>query len=481
MLKPKIIAGIILLPLIFGMVVACGKATEKTSGTIAEETTEEEEKFKLPEYNFDGYNFNILAAAEQWANYYYVESESGDVVDDAVYNRNRAAEELYNVAINYHVLNGYMAGMPAVATALRGAVNSGAGEFDLAIINVAYISGRILEGLFVDINTVDTINLDNPWWFDKINKEITVANKLYTISGSYSLMSITNAWCMYFNKLLINDYDLDNPYMLVDSGKWTFDKMLEMGNEVCMDLNGDGKHDGEDRYGLISGGGETFYALRYGMGTTITNFDSDGYPVLDGASEKMVTVFDKLKALYDDKEYFYMVSGVTQDAQAYMFSANKALFMSYPIKITENAIMREFEDYGILPQPKLDELQDSYYSLCLGDGYSIPTVVNDEKMSGAVLEALNMESYLNVVPKYYDIALQRKYTRDNESSAMLDIIRNNCIMDFGALYRAELGDAIFFIQSIITGNTDYTTWWGKNETSIQTKLEDIIEQIKALD
>jgi len=472
---------IIVLVLILIMIVSCGgNSSPETKETAAksDETTQEEIKYKLPDYNFDGYKFNILAAVEQWEDYYYVEIESGDIVDDAVYNRNRAVEELYNISINYHILNGYSAGMNAVATALRGAVNSGTGEFDLAIINVAYISGRILEGLFIDINTVNTINLENPWWLDKINKEITIANKIYTVAGSYSLMSITNAWCMYFNKQLINDYDLDSPYQLVDSEKWTFDKMLEMGSQVCADLNGDGRYNEEDRYGLISGGGETTYSLRYGMGTTITNLSSDGYPVLDGASEKMIMVFEKLKALSNNKEFFYTGGGVPQDPQATMFCSNKGLFLSYPIKITENAIMREFEDYGIIPHPKLNEIQDSYYALCLGDGYSIPIVVNDEDMSGAVLEALNYETYMSVVPQYYEIALQRKFTRDDESSAMLDLIRSSCIMDFGALHM--VGESVFNIQSIITGNNDYTTWWAKNETVIQIKLDNIIEQIKEL-
>jgi len=274
----------------------------------------------------------------------------------------------------------------------------------------------------MNINTVDTINLDNPWWFDKINNEITVASKLYTIAGSYALNSMTAAWCTYFNKKLINDFELENPYELVNSGKWTFDKMVEMGTVVCADLNGNGLIDDEDRFGFSH---ENAYSLRYGMGTTITNFDSDGYPIMDGASEKMIIVFDKIKSLYNNDKLFYKDTGNDFSKIDLMFTNNQSLFHSYTIKLTEDAIMREFEDYGIVPTPKLDEKQENYYALSYGDSYSIPIIVNDENISGAVLEALNRESYLNVIPSYYDIALQRKYTRDDESSAMLDIILDN--------------------------------------------------------
>ncbi|MCL2518242.1 MAG: extracellular solute-binding protein [Oscillospiraceae bacterium] len=478
----KTIATIILLALILGMIIACGNNSSnevKDTTTIGGESTEEV-KFTLPEYDFNGYKFNILTAAEQWIHHYAAERETGDIVNDAAYARNRAVEELYNINLNYQVYNGYSAGKEAVATALRGAVLADTGEFDLAIINVAYITGRILEGLFMDINTVDTIDPENPWWFDKINNEIAVANKLYTIAGSYSLMWITNASCLYFNKKLINDFELESPYELVNSGKWTFDKMVELGSQVCADLNGDGIYDLEDRYGIFSVGSESLSSMRYAMGTKITHLDSEGYPVLDGASEKMVTVYDKFRALYQNKELYYGEYGLDFDGQSAMFSDNKILFLAHTIRLAENPIMRDFEDYGIIPQPKFDEIQDSYYANCFGDGYSIPKLVNDENMSGAVLEALNRESYLNVVPSYYDIALQRKYTRDDESSAMLDIIRDNCIVDFGGMFYVELTYELWCIHALIFNNTDYTTWWASNEAAIQKNMEKLIEQLKEL-
>jgi len=471
---------VIILLLILMMIVSCGGNTsdEVNDTTTRPDETTEDTTFKLPEYNFDGYKYNILTAAEQWAHYYVAESENGDIINDAVYARNSAVEEMYNVTLNYQVFNGYGAGMPAVATALKGAVLSGTDEFDLVISGTVYISGHILDGLFMDMNTIDTIDLANPWWYKKVNDELIIANKAYTVVGEYSLMAITNSWCVYFNSALIKDFELENPYVLVNNGKWTFDKMIEMGMSVCADLNGNGKPDEEDRFGLLTGVSEAFYAMRYAMGSTITNIGSDGYPILVGASEKTVTVFDKLKALNNNKEFLYNYKNSLYVEQIPIFVGGQALFYSYPIKATENAVMRNFEDYGIIPQPKLDEAQEEYYALCLGDGYQIPAVVNDADMSGAVLETLNWESYMNVTSRYYDVALQGKFTRDNESAAMLDLIRANSIMDFGALYYSALDPNLMYIHNIF--NREYTSWWQGIETSVQKKLDNIIEQMKAI-
>ncbi|MCL2517352.1 MAG: extracellular solute-binding protein [Oscillospiraceae bacterium] len=473
---------IVLLILVLVMIIACGdnSSNEVKETTIRIEETTEEITFKLPDYDFNGYKFNILTAAEQWIQYYYAENENGDIINDSVYARNRAVEELYNINLNYQVYNGYNAGMDSVATALRGAVNAATGEFDLMIAGIGYYAPRILEGLFIDMYKVDTINYEYPWWLDKINNSTTIANKAYTVAGSYALNSMTGAWGVFFNKKLINDFELEVPYDLVNSGKWTFDKMLELGSQVYADLNGNSERDKDDRYGLITGAGDICNYIRYALGTTITKYDSNGYPVLDGASERMVIVYDKLKALYYSDEYVYNFADIDIREKVIMFTDNRALFYSYAIRLAEDTTMRDFEEYGIVPQPKFDEKQSDYYALCGGDSYSILLFSNDESMSGAVLEALNMESYLNVIPSYYNIALQRKFIRDDESSAMLDIILDGRIYDFGAMYSSSIENGIYNIRSLIMENKEFTSWWASNEAAIQKNMEKLIEQLKEL-
>jgi hypothetical protein len=89
-------------------------------------------------------------------------------------------------------------------------------------------------------------------------------------------------------------------------------------------------------------------------------------------------------------------------------------------------------DFGILPYPKYDDTQERYYSRV---SYYNPTLVpktnSDLEFTGCILEALMCESENTVVPAYYEIALKTKYSRDDESSAMLDFIFSTRVVDIG--------------------------------------------------
>ena len=50
------------------------------------------------------------------------------------------------------------------------------------------------------------------------------------------------------------------------------------------------------------------------------------------------------------------------------------------------------------------------------------------------MEALSAESYKQVVPTLYEIALKTRYLRDNESKEILDILINGRVYEFGYIY-----------------------------------------------
>ena len=51
-----------------------------------------------------------------------------------------------------------------------------------------------------------------------------------------------------------------------------------------------------------------------------------------------------------------------------------------------------------------------------------------------MVEALAAESMYTLTPAYYDIALERKYMRDEESREMLDIILSSRIVDLDIIF-----------------------------------------------
>ncbi len=82
---------LLLQPVLF----ACGEAAETPTETTAEtvtdttpaETDRSEISDNLPDIDFEGTEFNILCRTE-WAYEFDVEEQTGDLVSDAIYDRN---------------------------------------------------------------------------------------------------------------------------------------------------------------------------------------------------------------------------------------------------------------------------------------------------------------------------------------------------------------------------------------------------------
>ena len=186
-------------------IVACGESGTANNETdeITNETEPEETTSKwldsLPDMDMEGAEFNILTAAEQWQ-YFYNAEETGDIVNDSVYARNRTVEERFNCKINYQVYDGFVAGTSDVKNALMGSVMGGTMDFDLMVGSVAYVFPLIESNLFTDLRSCEQIAFDSPWWFNKINDEFMIADHLFL--GASAFGTLNTAWSVvtYFKK-----------------------------------------------------------------------------------------------------------------------------------------------------------------------------------------------------------------------------------------------------------------------------------------
>lgn len=444
-----------------------------------EAPAETNQKDTVLKKDFGGAEYKILAAAEQWKSQVTAEEENGEILNDAVFMRDRNIEEDYNVDLEYEVINGYYAGKETVRTKLHGSVMAGNAAYDLFTGNTAYLCERILDGLFMNQAGLDPLDFERPWYYNNVNKNITVSGKLFVSSGGFNFSNESESWCTIFNKEMLDSFGLESPYDKVYDGSWIFDEFTRMGAVASSDIDGDGKFTKEDRFGILMTQTEPFYALPYGFGRLITVLDEDGIPRLTGADERNVGIFDKLGEFKKDKTLYYSCETNPKDELISKFSAGQGLFVLYPLRIVEIPEMRESVDFGILPLPKYDEIQDGYYTLCWAAVAAIPLVVKDVEKSAVILEALNCYSYVDVIPQYTEIVLQRKLSRDDESAGTVKLLAEGISMDFGTLFNASLEPVLVFAYDLCTPGK-YSSWWAKNEIKIETNLAKILEAISQL-
>lgn len=126
------------------------------------------------------------------------------------------------------------------------------------------------------------------------------------------------------------------------------------------------------------------------------------------------------------------------------FAADKVLY--YMTKLESLDDLRDMEsDFAILPYPKYDADQSKYLTLIATATQMtyVPTTTNDAALTGKVCEALSYYSYKDVVPAYYDVALKNKYSRDENTQKMLDIIRSGAVMPFEYAYSTVIGGKVW--------------------------------------
>lgn len=158
-------------------------------------------------------------------------------------------------------------------------------------------------------------------------------------------------------------------------------------------------------------------------------------------------------------------------------AAGTTLFASAMIETGINYLRNSDNDYGIIPYPKWDEKQSDYITIVDG-GFTIlaiPKTVVDTKKSGIIAEALCAETYKNVIPVYYDIAIKEKGARDEESLEMIDFIMSKRVYDFGYVYDNNYSGFGFCIEKMVQDNNpNFASYYAANINRITKQYNEIL-------
>lgn len=308
-----------------------------------------------------------------------------------------------------------------------------------------------------------------------------MGDKLYYASGDASLDMIKGIFCFYFNKDIIETYKLENPYELVNSGKWTLDKVEEMSSKVYKDLNGNTKVDYDaDQFGTFILSVDFIPNFLISSGLRMTERDGNGNPKAVLGTEPVMNFFERMLKFMENEAV-----GTSQSNNEHqnLFHEGRTLFLAAQFSTSET--MREIEpDFGIVPYPKYDESQKDYLTTSRSSysAFSIP-ITADRNTTAAVLEAIASEFYRTVTPAYYESALKVKYSRDDVSSQMFDIIRQSICYEFGIFHGILLNNITSEIRNVISGAKPggWASTWASKEAAFNTTLQKFITDINALE
>jgi len=470
-------------------IISCAANQPKSNETnSAKETIElETEVFRyaaayLPDKTYGGYEFRIVVPEDGLYDVVttaVVEEESGDTINDAIYQRNRVIEEKYDMVFRQISVADY----PALKENFRKSTAAASDDFDLGMMIARDAWEIALTGAVVPVNRLPYLDISQPWYSQDVNSEISINGKLYFAYSDECLTMFEQTMCVLFNKKLVDDLSLDNMYNLVTDNKWTVDKFFDLARTAVADLDGDGIMTDIDRYGILMHNDLFYPCFWVSSGIKTVSKDADDLLIFTGQSEKLFGILEKVyqniyggeKIHFDiwrDKITSYTYVAGTEDQRKVsnmQFQDNKGLFLVHCIGAVST--LRAMDaDFGILPFPKYDESQIKYYSR-VADGWinCVPVTNSDLERTSIIMESLAVESKNITVPAYMETALRTKFMRDNDSAEMLDIIHADRTMDLGDVFY------LFAVRNVYTS----VLIEGKNNfaSAVESKLNAINKEL----
>ena len=492
-MKKRILTLLLALFLLLPTFTACSESTEnsdaaqETTGTtspsageeVVEETAAPEELSdrearlaipdNLPSQTFDGKEFRILTSEQK--NFQFVAEElTGEATSDAVYNRNLRIEERFDTKITTIITGSPQSEIGTLVT-------SGDDACEIVEHHQYVASTPIAAGSYLNWNDMPYIDQTQPWWNKLSNDGATINGKLFCIMGDLSITALTYTFAEFFNQDLMQSYGYapSDLYGIVFEGQWTLDKFIEITSGIYEDSNGDGQKSVGDTFGYgfwVYHGTDVWVDA---IGEHLTAYDPETNTIsVQLGTEKVYTALEKI------------INHLVSNNGAYHFmdeATGKAENVAGNVGIMQLMFESAFEElrdvdyaYGILPYPKYDEAQETYYTISMDQFsvFGVPKTLPETSYDfmGIVMEALNAESYKTVYPEYYDTALKNKYSEDPETAQMVDLIMEGRQCEFAFQFGTYLVNLPYmFRNQIYSKDINLASALQKQTKAMNKKLE----------
>jgi len=187
-------------------------------------------------------------------------------------------------------------------------------------------------------------------------------SQYYSWNGkTYGVANNRETYCSqpdvyYYNKVMFEDAGLEDPMELYNKGKWTWDKLFEMAEDVVDTKKG--KYMFGYDFSLASFVGRNgIFSTKTVNGKVKTNLDDPAYPA---SVKKAVEFFNKYCAKAGGRSnYDNFING---NHYMHQQEITWGTFQGYDMIINAPAFDKDFSNLGIVPLPKGPDNKNDIYS-----------------------------------------------------------------------------------------------------------------------
>ena len=483
-LASLLLAGLLLV----STLAACSTGDENTNDTTAADTTAKVEAETDPvqntidalraEVNWGGRDFGLLYVNDIGGYKEEVEAQSefsgensNAVINDAVFERNTLFQEYCNLKFSLLPVSN-----ASYNSTLTNGIQSGTSDFYLCTQTAGDTANAALSGYLYNYLSLD-IDYDQAWW-DQGTLNFALDGRVFFMNGPFNIVDDDVTYIMMFNKKLQNDHRVANPYQTVRDMDWTMEYMNSIISNLSSD-NGDGVWDEKDTYGLTATAAlaDGFF---YGSGLRYVNNSPElDIPelMLNDNMDRALAVLDITRSIIHENNSTYIGIGLE------IFMKDRALYGFEVVSYLRSLNSNMESGYGVLPVPKFDKAQDTYYSRSnpIGSTLSIPTTAaqNDMDMYAKVLEMYCVLSQKLVRPAYYEVTLMTRNVQDLESTEMLDLIFQNRVYDMAA-YFADLGLSSVFYEAATGTSDSFASKYNSASRGFDKRVKNMLKRLQKI-
>lgn len=435
------------------------------------------------------------------------EEDSKDALDQMLYKRNSALQARFGVElVSAPTQSSGPYDQQSHFDAVQSAMLNGDADFDV-IAMYAYQSGKLITSEYYldwrkDIPYCrDSIKAGADWWPKGINDDCTVCGSQYIAVSDICITAIEMVWSMVFNKDMVGDHNIakkigsqyESMYDVVDDGKWTLDVMQSTLKDFRIE-QGDSTNAEDDVYGMMVQGSTGVDAFAFSLGYHYVINDSVNVPELWTPTGGTISTLMTLREFCHSQGVFYAYGmNKTDDDLATFFAERHALFATMPLEHLKKDIIHEMEDkFGVLPYPKLNEVQKKYLSGTV-DHYSVlsvPYLNFNLTTTGAVVEAISAYNNYYINDLYYESIVTHKNTRDPDSVRMIDIIMDGRVYDLTTYHYKDLwiiddlgsegALGLFFRHAVAYEQEDISAYWQRGLNHLPDDFQALIDQYQSM-
>lgn len=386
----------------------------------------------LPENNFGGDKVIILTPTWRNTPDYILQKEiTGNIVNDAMVQSYYNVSERFNMEIDLLIPGD----QKVVQSTVENETLVGETSFDIVYNHDTRTVANAVNGCFLNIKSMDLVNLDKPWWTAS-SKKFQIANKLYFTSSYLGVWSPYMNMGLYYNKDIANENGITIPYDDIIAGNWYIEDMIEMTKNLKVDKDGDGEiTPDKDQYGYVSAYAGNLCAQANLVGSFISQ-DGKGGNRINADTERCSNYINLMERLYANGIGEY--EGVTS-YNVDIFKNGRSLFIfSETRTLVENRNDITFS-WGMIPFPKYDENQENYSSA----GYDLfwgvnRNVAHRSDIIATAIEALSCQNYNNVYPVIWEEFFGYKLSENVTDYKMVCIVRDATFVNPDYVYDTQI-------------------------------------------